>query len=110
MTDKLIRKALGLVEAFRQELDPELSTQTVSAFLYIALNPGMTVKDLEVKLGMSDAAASRNAWRLVSKNQRGFGVVEYRDDPEDRRRKELHLTPKGLKLLSSVLSTMKEGA
>lgn len=109
MTDESkLRKLLAQVSVFRDELDPEISSQLVATLLLVALNPGTRITTLGPRLGLSSSAAARNVERLASvvtrTGVRGWGLVEYRDHPEDRRSKALYLTPKGEKFLHAVLS------
>jgi DNA-binding MarR family transcriptional regulator len=106
--DTKLRRLWSQVETFR-ELDPEMSSQTIATLLLVALNPGIRVLALGPKLGLERSAASRNVERLASittkTGVRGWGLIEYRDDPEDRRAKCLYLTTKGEKFLQSVLQS-----
>jgi DNA-binding MarR family transcriptional regulator len=113
VSDASIRKLLAVLEQFR-ELDPEMPSQTISAFLTIALNPGFTVREVEHALGLSVSASSRNVAILSPRSvvrgreQPGLGLVEYRLDPEDARRKEIHLTKDGRRKLEAILAIMRE--
>ena len=110
MSDKALRRVLALIEAFR-ELDPEMPAQTIATFITIGLSPGITPKEIEDQLGISRSASSRNVSILSNRTREGektHGLVEYRQDPKDFRRKELHPTKLGLKLLATVLAVMKD--
>lgn len=96
--DGLVR----VLEAFR-ELDPDLPIQYAVSFLTIARadDGGISVGELAKRLGIAQSSASRNiaalsAWHSFGKP--GLDLVESREDPRERRRKIVTLTPKGAAL------------
>ncbi len=100
-----VRKLWASVEVFRA-LDPEIPSQTIAAFLLVAMNPGISVLEVQAKLGLANSSTSRNVASLTTVKRKngkaGFGLVEYREDEQDRRTKNLYLTPKGAKFLNEV--------
>lgn len=85
------------VETFA-DIDPEMQIATMLTFLYVARRGVCTQKDIELELGLSNAAASRNVSYWAEQKIRdkpGIGFIRREDDPMDRRFKRLSLTDKG---------------
>ena len=92
---KGIGKAIRLLEHFKN-LDSEMSISAALALLYA--EQAETQRDVETRLGMSNAAASRNVsyWTEWKRYQvAGMNMVETREKPEDRRYRLISYTPKG---------------
>lgn len=92
-----------------RSLANDLPIQTALIFLLIAMQPGITVRELMAKSKLSQSSCSRNI-ALLSKTNRhgspGFDVVEAKPDPTDSRRQKLHLTETGKEfaaLISDIL-------
>ena len=85
--------------------------QQLHVFLAIAMDEGVCGKDLERRLGFTNAAISRNISALQEKKDgvaAGSGLICWRPDKIDGRRRNLYLTDKGkllLKQLDEVLDT-----
>jgi DNA-binding MarR family transcriptional regulator len=93
-------QAFKALEEFRK-LDPEIPTQTVNTFLYVASHEGCTMKDIADALGVAQSTMSRNIAALDKINrhhQPGFDLVRAVEDPSERRRKIVTLTPRGRQL------------
>lgn len=106
-SDAKLRRLAAQIEVFRS-LDPEMPSQIIAAFLLIAMNPGVRVLALSPKLGLHASSMGRAVTRLstltTKTGLRGWGLVEYRDDPDDRRASTVHLTSKGEKFLQQLLN------
>nr|WP_245866582.1 MarR family winged helix-turn-helix transcriptional regulator [Kandeliimicrobium roseum] len=89
---------------------PETTVQQVQIFSWIALNEGRTQRDLRAALDLPSSSASRNI-ALLSKLHRlgkpGMSLIEWVDDPEDRRAKLLQLTQKGHSLVANILDDLR---
>ncbi|HYE53042.1 MAG TPA: winged helix DNA-binding protein [Azospirillaceae bacterium] len=86
-----------VLEEFRT-LDPDLPIQYALSFLTIAQNEGMSIRDLSERLGIAQSSASRNVAALSkwhSFGKAGHDLIEAVEDPRERRRKIVTLTPKG---------------
>jgi DNA-binding MarR family transcriptional regulator len=86
-----------LVKDFNQ-LAPDMQVSTILTLLFIAQRGQCNQRDIEVELGMTNAAASRNVsyWTdMKNRDQIGFGFVQRIEDKRDRRYKILSLTPEG---------------
>lgn len=104
MDTKTLYKGYRFLEEFRK-LDPEMPTQQAAAFLMVAMTPGITMKDMARKLGISQASCSRNVSALSEMhrlNKPGLDLVYAIEDPAERRRKIVNLTPRGERVAESL--------
>ncbi len=109
MTTAMILEA-GLRVA-REKIDPELPTQHLHLFLHAVLNTGSTIKELETLTGISRAAASRIVDYLSFRQYRdkpGPGLLAAEEDPFERRRKIVRVTPKGERFLQDVAAEVSK--
>jgi DNA-binding MarR family transcriptional regulator len=93
------------LQVIRAELDPEMQLQTLLTLLIVDMEPGITMTEALKKIGISQAAMSRNAailGRLYSKGEPGLDMIAATEDPMERRRKVMRMTPKGEKLLAEL--------
>jgi DNA-binding MarR family transcriptional regulator len=91
---KGLQKALRLI----REEAPELPTQQLQVLVEIAMDEGLTSKDVEHRTGMTNSSGSRNVRALMThagEGREGYCWVESRVNPQDLRIKQLYLTPKG---------------
>lgn len=108
-SDTHLRRLYLCTEEFRRT-DPGMPTQYVSTFVSIALSPGALASDIADQNKMSESAISRHIRDLsdvIHKGKPGYNLIEQRDDPMDRRRKQLHLTAKGQRLVGRLLVIME---
>lgn len=95
----------------------------IIAFLYVAENEGLNLKELAYTCGFTDSTASRTARSLAAPGSRdalppAFGLLEVRLNDADRRGRTLHLTESGKRLrdqlddaiMSAVLISSSEAA
>ncbi|HWK44092.1 MAG TPA: MarR family transcriptional regulator [Stellaceae bacterium] len=95
---------IHLFEAFRA-LDPDMPIQYALSFLTLARNEGLSMGELAQRLGIAQSSASRNVAALSkwhSFGKAGHDLVEAREDPRERRRKLIRLTPAGRQLVASL--------
>jgi DNA-binding MarR family transcriptional regulator len=105
-TDACARELLEVVPlasrwiraAFRRR-EPRWSLPQLMALGFIRLNPDASLSDLANHLGVGLPTASTLISRLVSVEQ-----VDRRDDPAERRRALLRLTPKGAAELEAAFA------
>ncbi|HET20439.1 MAG TPA: MarR family transcriptional regulator [Chromatiales bacterium] len=93
--------------AFIRQSESEFSIVALHALLIIASDEGCTVSDVQAKLGVTKAAASRNVHTLGDQdNRRGdlppMGLISIKVDSADIRRKRLYLTDKGRGFLNGL--------
>ena len=108
MSKKTIAALIRVTDEFRK-LDAEMPMQTAAVFLHVMFTPGVTMKDLADRCGISQASTSRNIaalskWHRLGKA--GHDLVEAVEDPAERRRKIVNLTPKGKRVRDAILSTV----
>ncbi|WP_019025377.1 MULTISPECIES: MarR family winged helix-turn-helix transcriptional regulator [unclassified Thioalkalivibrio] len=102
---RIIDNLFRTIAEFRK-YDPQLPIQTAAVFLTVAARPGITMLDIGKKLNTSQASCSRNVSALSKWRRQGspgLDVVVAKEDPAERRRKQVWLTPKGEDLLRSIL-------
>jgi DNA-binding MarR family transcriptional regulator len=95
---------LAVVRVVR-DLNPRMEMQDLETLLLVAANPGCSPTDIEDKVGISNSAASRSAYRLsaeVVPGSPGLGLLTIEVDPKDRRRKQLYLTPVGQRFVTKL--------
>lgn len=99
------------VNALLRAIDPffqmsgVISARSVQAFLLVASNEGAPVQEYARKAQMSASTMSRNLLDIGDRNRRGqpgYGLVAGRDNLENRRLKEYHLTDKGRSLIRKI--------
>lgn len=105
LEDELGTKLLKSIEMFR-DIDPEIPSQTVAIFLTVA-NQATPIKMSEIakKLSVAQSSVSRNISYLGKINRHhkpGLGLLDTFEDPEERRRKLVMLTPKGQQFFMRV--------
>jgi DNA-binding MarR family transcriptional regulator len=72
--------------------------------LFLVRNdPGNDLRTLAERLDVGTSAASQQVDRLVDR-----GMIERLEDPDDRRRIQLHLTPLGSEAVESISHTTRE--
>lgn len=95
-------KATQLLELFRN-IDPDMSVSCALALLYC--NEEKTQRDVETRLGLSNAAASRNVsyWSEWKKHKvQGQNMINQTIDPEDRRYRLVSLNAKGKAFIAQI--------
>lgn len=87
-------------------LDREVPAQVLQCLFYIAARDNCHKQALEEDLKMTTASASRNTdWLSQShriKHATGLGLITKEQDPDNRRRIQLKLTPAGRDLMDEL--------
>lgn len=102
-----VNRLVNLLEVFA-EIDPNISMPSVLTFLYIARRGKVVQKDIELALGLSGVATSRNVsyWAdMKFRDKPGKGFVERYEDPMNRRFKVIQLTPEGKAFYQKLLES-----
>lgn len=97
---------IAALDLLRERLDPNMPVQMAAVFLVVARWPGITMTDLAGVVGMSQASCSRNVAALSRQHRlgkSGHDVLEATEDPAERRRKIVRLTPKGETIVSALM-------
>jgi DNA-binding MarR family transcriptional regulator len=94
-------------------MSSDISLHQLSALLFVATHGEDKVPFAELGefLGLSTAALSRNVDALAEgfrTKERGFGVIERKENLQDRRHKQASITSKGVKLLSEISEALKK--
>ena len=102
-----MNKKMKKLQNILQELiaiDPEFPIQWVTVFAEIAMEEGVSLKDISDKTGISMSVMSRTIGALSNARRMGkpYGLVVVRHAKDDRRRKELFLSAKGKKLVEKL--------
>lgn len=116
---KDIQPGIDFLQRFSQ-YDLKMQISTAMTLLYIARHQdrpeGVTTADIQNWVGLKTAAASRNSnyWGDGAKDMpnSGFGLITVTENPNDRRKRELRLTPRGeafVNQLEEILTGPKDG-
>lgn len=79
-------------------LDSDIPLVFLRVFMYVATNEGVNMQGIMESLVISQSSCSRAVATMSNHSrirQRGFGLLEAREDPTDRRTKQVFLTKKG---------------
>lgn len=88
-----------------------ISLRDIVAFLYVAENEGINLKELAQIGGFTDSTASRTARSMAAPGSRDalppfLGLLELRPNPADQRGRVLHLTAEGRALRDRLDGTI----
>ena len=99
-----IREGLGFLSKLR-EIDSDMPMAQAHCLLLIAQNEGLSLKELADRAGVGMASASRyvsNFSKPVAQGRKGLGLVIATEDPMERRKKIIELTPKGRAFIETL--------
>ena len=103
--ERRLRALVHILEYF-QDHEPQIPASMIEAFLLVALNEGCSLRDIVELSGKPQSTMSRHLLDLGERNRKmepGLGLVAWRIAPDELRRKEYYLTPKGRALLRRIL-------
>jgi len=97
------------LKVIASEIDRDLPITIALVFVAIAKHPnGVDQKELMDELGIGSSGMSRSVQTLAdihySKGKPGLGLIERKMDLMDNRRRMLHLTFQGERLMSKLAS------
>jgi DNA-binding MarR family transcriptional regulator len=104
-----LRQQLDALQVVRK-IDPDMPTQTFAALLFIAINPGCSQLQMLKALKLSTSTATRISARLGEwerYGKAGLRLVTQEQNPQDRRERQLYLTPAGTRLVQEVVQCFK---
>lgn len=104
MSHKALSVLIEIVKRLR-DYDQEMQLQTAQVFLEVAKQPGITMRELEERVGISQASCSRNVAALSKihrLNKPGMDLVVAHPDPVAAYRKVVYLTAKGQRLSETL--------
>jgi DNA-binding MarR family transcriptional regulator len=87
-------------------LNDRMPLQYVLAFLAVATEEGESVTYYAQKLGTNQTTMSRHLLDIGPSNRNhgeGYGLIDYRSDPLERRKHQYFLTPKGRQFVETIL-------
>ena len=108
LTDPKAERVLTFVNKLR-ELEDEFPAQLAATLFYIASHKDCHKQAMEEDLEFSNASGSRNTDRLSAQhrlNKPGLDLITKEQDPGNRRRLQLAMTPQGQALVDSLLSIL----
>lgn len=104
-----LRSIYGLLSELRK-IDADMPVNQTVCLAWVALNEGRTQVELRRDLDMASSTSSRSLAAL-SKVHRlgkpGLDLIEWAENPEDRRAKLLFLSTKGRALVERMLATLR---
>ena len=107
-----LARVLAAASLMSEELSPEVTINQVLMFLHVAQAVRIDQGEAGRACNMSSAGNSRNAAALAAKGpfvpKEGYGVLRITQDPTDRRRRILMLTPKGRRLITTLETLVSE--
>lgn len=111
MTTPALEKKLAKLNKILDALagvDAEFPIQWASVFAHIAMEEGCSLKDVSERTGISMSVMSRTIGALSNYRRMGkpYGLVLVKSAKDDKRRKELFLSTKGKKLLSTLADVL----
>lgn len=105
---RAFRSIFNLIGALR-EVEKDMPMSMAAIFAWVALNEGRTQVEMRQDLVMPSATSSRNLAAL-SKVHRlgkpGHDLVEWSENPADRRAKLLYLTKTGKALVEKLVGAL----
>lgn len=100
-----LHEALALLDKLRA-LDADMPMAQAYALLLIARDEGLSLKELSTRAQVGMASASRYVAAFsqpAAPGRKGMGLVTAKEDPLERRKKIITLTPKGKATTSKIL-------
>lgn len=104
-----VGRQIEFLEEFRK-LNQDITANQILAFLHIAINPGISQRELMDKTGLADATVSRMMAVLSGRGVRGrpgLGVIEIGQMPGDFRTTAQRLSNKGRHVFNSLRSIVQ---
>ncbi len=87
-----------------QKIDPEFPLQYAVCLGEIAMDEGLSLSTLSARTGLALSTVSRIVGALSQHRQSGqpYNLVRMKVSAEERRRKELYLTPRGKTVIDGI--------
>lgn len=103
-------RSIFQIMSILRDLDADMPINQATCFCWIVLNEGRTQVELRQDLEMASSTSSRSLAAL-SKVHRlgkpGLDLIEWVENPEDRRAKLLFLSTRGRRLVEQLIGTMR---
>lgn len=94
------------------DLNGRMPLRCVQTFLAVATRPGQSVDDYARLCRVSPSTMSRNLLDIGDRDrnmEEGYGLITGRDNPNNRRERQFHLTPVGETLLAKIVARITPG-
>lgn len=91
-----IGNVLGILWNLRK-VDDNMTVSMAYSLMLIADSPNLSLKDMADRCGIAMSTASRHLKAFMDAN-----IVKAVEDPMERRKKKIYLTPYGEKMLNDV--------
>jgi DNA-binding MarR family transcriptional regulator len=104
-------KLLSVMEEFRH-YQPNIESTAISVFLVIALHhakEGIPMQFIADKLDIAQSSVSRNVTKflkLARYKDNPMGFLESFEDPYERRRKMVRLSPRGISFIENITNRL----
>jgi hypothetical protein len=98
---KEAHKWASFLNVFRT-MHPRIEAQTIVTFLMVASHEGRTQQQIAELVGTTQSSVSRNLAALAQYGDVALDLVTIRENPENRRQKEVRLTPKGRMVIQQI--------
>ncbi len=92
-----------------QRVDPELPLHYAICLIHITMNEGTSLTQLSERTGLALSTISRIVGALSDYrlNGQSYELIDMRISAEERRRKELYLTPKGVATIRNIIAALE---
>jgi DNA-binding MarR family transcriptional regulator len=104
---KLNKLRLALEALAMDERDRHMSAPEMQVFLWTAIQPGITQKEMAQRIEVSQSEVSRTVTLFSLHNGQGYGLLHAEEDPEYRKQKKVSLTPKGSRLAEQISELLR---
>jgi len=104
-TQTTLQRTIKALSIFH-EIHPTITVHAVMVLLMVAERPGITSKEIEPHLRITNSAIGR-CIQLLSDLPGELGLITQRTSLVDRRYKHLHLTPAGEALVAKAMPYLR---
>ena len=106
------KNLLKIIEEMRK-FDSHMESQTIAVFFYVCQYgavDGVSMKNISRELSIAQSTVSRNCYKLSDKIKKGpgIGLLQSFEDPMERRRKLVRLTPRGKRVYRTLSELVVE--
>jgi len=106
-TKTLNKLRLALEALASDERDRHMNAAEMQVFLWSAIQPGITQKELAERVEIAQSETSRIVTLFSAYKGQGYGLLRSEEDPHERRRKVVCLTPKGERIADNIVELLK---
>lgn len=104
---KILNKLRLAVATLADERDNHMNAAEMRVFLWCAIQPGITMKELSERVDIAQSETSRIVTKFSAYDGHGYGLLRAEEDPHERRRKIVRLTPKGERLAEKMIEIVR---